>query len=173
MLLDWVLRLPGVHVAAGLLSVTRFTVEGDSMRPGLGSGHHLLVSRLAYRRSPPSRGEVIVLHDPGQPGVRCIKRIIGLPGEHLRMNKGHVFIDGRALEEPYVEGKDHADSPSPNQWILADDQYFVLGDRRHDSRDSRSFGPIQRGHIIGKVWIRYWPPEGWGKLAGPTRPPIA
>lgn len=170
---DWFLRLPGVFQAASLLSVTRFVVEGDSMQPGLASGHQILVDRLACRMFPPSRGEVIVVRDPGQPGVRCIKRIIGLPGEHIRMEKGQVFIDGHSLEEPHVEGKDRADSPFPNQWLLADDQYFVLGDRRQDSRDSRSFGPIRRDHIIGKAWIRYWPPEKWKRIARPAHPPAA
>ncbi|MFC1935373.1 signal peptidase I [Chloroflexota bacterium] len=163
-LLRGFLRLPGVYQAASLLSATRFVVEGDSMQPDLASWQHLLVSRLVYRLFLPSRGDLIVLRDPGQPGVHCVKRIIGLPGEHIRMEKGHVFIDGCPLEEPHIEGEDQSDTPFPNQWLLAHDQYFVLGDYREDSRDSRSFGPIRRGHIIGKAWIRYWPPATWKKL---------
>ena len=125
-LLDWLLCLPGVHQAASLVTATRFVVKGDSMQPGLASGQHLLVNRLAYRFSPPSRGDAILLREPGQPDVHCVKRIIGLPGEHIRMGKGHVFIDGHLLEEPHVEGKDLSDTPFPNQWLLDHDQYFAL-----------------------------------------------
>lgn len=172
MLLGRFLRLPGVCQAASLLSARRFVVEGDSMEPGLTSCQHLLVNRLAYHFSTPSRGDVIVLRDPGQPGRHCVKRIIGLPGEHMLMEKGQVFIDGHPLEEPHIEGKGYSDTPFPNQWLLAHDQYFILGDRREDSRDSRSFGPIQPDHIIGKAWIRYWPPKTWKKLSRSTRPPV-
>ena len=163
-LLKGFLRLPVMYHAASLLSAMRFVVEGDSMQPGLASGQYLLVNRLAYRLFPPSQGDLVVLRDPGQPRIHCAKRVIGLPGEHVRMEKGHVFIDWRPLEEPHIEGEDQSNTPFPNQWLLAGDQYFVLGDRREDSRDSRAFGPIRRGHIIGKAWIRYWPPGAWKKL---------
>ena len=136
---------------AGVITSVRFLVEGDSMQPGLASGQHLLVDRLAYRFRPPARGDVVVLRDPGQPGLHCIKRIIGLPGEHIRMELGWVFIDGHALEEPYSGGEVLSATPLPNQWLLDHGEYFVLGDRRQDSRDSRSFGPVQWSDIIGKA----------------------
>jgi len=153
-----------VHQVASLLSATRVAVEGDSMGPGLAAGQKMLVNRLAYHFFRPSRGDLVVLQDPGQPGLHCVKRVTGLPGEHVRMEAGNVFIDGHSLEEPQIEGKDQADTPFPNQWLLDHDQYLVLGDHRQDSRDSRSFGPIERGNIVGKAWIRYWPPGAWKKL---------
>ena len=134
------------------------------MQPGLASQQHVLVNRLAYRFTPPHRGDVVVLHDPGLPSSDCIKRIIGLPGEHVQIDKGQVLIDGHPLEEPYVERDKSPGTPFPNQWLLDYDQYLVLGDWRQDSRDSRSFGPIRLGHVVGKAWIRYWPLGRWKQL---------
>ena len=166
-MLDVVLRVPGVRPVAGVITSVRYMVDGDSMQPGLASNQHILVDRLAYRFRPPASGDMVVLRDPGQPGVHCIKRIIGLPGEHVRMELGRAFIDGRALEEPYSVGEELSVTPLPSQWLLDSGEYFVLGDHRQDSRDSRSFGPVQRGDIIGKAWFRYWPPGTWKRLRNP------
>ena len=127
------------------------------MQPGLAHGEKILVDRLAFSPTPPSRGDVIVLLDPGQPGVHCVKRVIGLPGEHVRISRGVVLIDDRPLREPYLAEPAPTDTPSPGQWLLADREYMVLGDFRQNSRDSRAFGPIDASHIVGKAWIRYWP----------------
>lgn len=133
------------------------------MRPLLADGHRLLVSRLAYHQSPPQRGDLVVLRDPVQPDMRYVKRIVGLPREHVQMDGGNVAIGGKALVEPYAQGSESAPNPFPNQWVQDETEYFVLGDRRQDSRDSRTFGPVGRRNIIGKVWMRYWPPRAWGK----------
>jgi signal peptidase I len=93
-----------------------------------------------------------------------IKRIVGLPGEHIRMDGGSVAINGEALLEPYAQGNESVASPFPNQWVPDKAEYFVLGDQRQDSRDSRTFGPVRRSDIVGKVWVTYWPPGAWGKL---------
>jgi signal peptidase I len=144
------------------------------MLPTLVSGQYLLVSRLAYLLDPPRRGDVVVLHDPGQPGVECIKRIIGLPGERLELQDGQVFLDGRPLKEPYLAAESPGSSAANNakerhdgvpgwrEWSLGDDWYFVMGDRRGDSRDSRTFGPVPGALIIGRAWVRYWPRGAWG-----------
>ena len=127
------------------------------MQPGLAHGEKILVDRLAFSSTPPSIGDVIVLLDPGQPGIHCVKRVIGLPGEHVRISNGVVLIDDRPLHEPYLAKPAPTDTPSPGQWRLGNEEYLVLGDFRQDSRDSRSFGPIDASHIVGKAWIRYWP----------------
>ncbi len=127
------------------------------MQPGLSHGQQIIVDRLAFSFTPPSRGDVIVLLDPGQPGVHCVKRVIGLPEEHVRISNGVVLIDDRPLHEPYLAKPAPTDMPSPGQWLLGNEEYLVLGDFRQDSRDSRSFGPIGASHIVGKAWIRYWP----------------
>ena len=94
-ILNSILRLP-------LATLCRFSVSGDSMQPGLAHGDRMLVDRLAFSSTPPSRGDVIVLLDPGQPGVHCVKRVIGLPGEHVSISEGVVLIDDRPLHEPYL-----------------------------------------------------------------------
>ena len=134
------------------------------MEPTLSSRQRLLVDRLAYRALLPARGDVVVLRDPAQPGVHCAKRIVGLPGEHARMEMGHVVINESLLDEPYAAGRDEAETPAPRQWLLDQDEYLVLGDQRQHSRDSRAFGPVRRGDLVGKVWLRYWPPGAWGRL---------
>ena len=134
------------------------------MQPALASRQHLLVDRLAYRFQSPARGDVVVLRDPAQPGVHCVKRIVGLPGEHVRMEMGRVLINESPLDEPYAAGRDAAETPFPRQWLLDKDEYLVLGDQRQDSRDSRAFGPVRRGDVVGRVWLRYWPPRAWRRL---------
>jgi len=133
------------------------------MRPLLADGQRLLVSRLAYHRSAPQRGDLVVVRDPVQPDMRYLKRIVGLPGEHVQIVGGNVTIDGEILVEPYAQGSESAASPFPNQWVPDKTEFFVLGDHRQDSRDSRTFGPVRRCNIIGKVWVRYWPLLAWGK----------
>lgn len=161
LLLKALLRVPGVYLAARLLCSRRFVVDGDSMEPGLADGQRFLVDRLVYRFLPPARGDVVVLRDPAQPGVHCVKRIVGVPGEHVQMEMGRVFVGGRPLDEPYAMGQEIAATPFPRQWLLDRDEYFVLGDRRQGSRDSRAFGLVRRGDVVGRVWLRYWPPGAW------------
>ena len=164
------LRIGVIYPLANLLSAARFVVEGDSMEPSFVSGQYLLVSRLAYLSGAPVRGDVVVLYDPARPGKECIKRIVGLPGEHVSMENGQLFVNGHSLEEPYVRGADSHRSALPEEWSLGDEEYVVLGDKRDDSRDSRSIGPLQRGAIVGKAWLRYWPRSAWGIIPDQTIP---
>ena len=134
------------------------------MEPTLSHGQYLLVSRLSYKWHSPARGDIVVAHDPGQPGTDCIKRIIGLPGEHVRIGDGRVYINDRPIQEPYLLEEAWSSAAPMNLWLLEEDEYAVLGDNRNDSRDSRRFGPISRQHLLGKAWLRYWPPQAWGTL---------
>ncbi len=163
-MLNIFLSIPGVRQVVRLVAATRFVVDGESMSPYLKDGEHLLVDRLAYRLTPPSCGEVVVLRDPGQPGVDCVKRIVGLPGEHIQMDRERVLVNGQHLAESYVDKNAAPETPSPSQWSLDDHEYLVLGDNRKDSRDSRAFGPVNLSHIVGKAWVRYWPRDAWERL---------
>ena len=178
------LRLGPIYSTANFLTSARFVVRGNSMAPNFAEGQYILLSRLAYLWDVPERGDVAVVHHPRQRGKHYIKRIIGLPGEHIRVGAGCVFINGCPLEEPYLEGKgafpDSYDENSiplydakitgraearespPDEWALGESQYFVMGDSRAHSDDSRSFGPLNRDLIVGKAWIRYWPRSVWG-----------
>jgi signal peptidase I len=137
------------------------------MEPNFHAGQVIVVNRFAYYFAKPSRGDVVVLHSPrgecrtAQPDdANCedlIKRVIGLPGELVQIDRGRVYINGSLLDEPYVI-KGFCES-CHGDWIIGPDQYFVLGDNRDNSMDSHSFGPISRDLIVGEAWIRYWPPQ--------------
>lgn len=140
------------------LTTARFIVDGDSMQPNLATGQFVLINRLNYLLWEPQRGDVIVLASPEQQHEDLIKRVIGLPGETVRVHNQQVWIDGLALDEPYL-----AAPPSyTGEWQLDPGEYFVLGDNRNNSRDSHSFGPVNRAAIVGQAWLVYWPPTAWG-----------
>lgn len=136
-----------------LLVSTRVQVEGASMMPALCDGDRLLVDRLVYRLHPPQRGDIVLLRDPARPGFECIKRIVGLPGERLRLQGTAFSVDDRPLTEPYVAAW-RVDSPA-GEWRLPPGQYLVLGDNRDFSTDSRSYGPVPRAALRGRVWHCY------------------
>lgn len=140
---------------AGLV---RFSVDGNSMWPTLVHGDQILVDVEAYTPDKqPSRSDVVVLMDPGQPGVHCVKRIIGLPDEYIRVNNSFMMVNEEQLYEPYIKKTPDLPKSSPTQWITAKGEFIVLGDFRNDSRDSRAFGPVDYSLIIGKVLLKYWP----------------
>jgi len=127
-------------------------VKGDSMLPNFHDGELLLTEKVTYRLYKPRRGDVIVFRAP-QRNVDFIKRIVGLPGNTVRIEDGTVFIDDERLAEPYETQKTQGSATV----VLGQDEYFVLGDNRGSSSDSRSFGPIKRNAIKGKVSLVYWP----------------
>lgn len=128
-------------------------VKGDSMLPNFRDGELLLTDKISYRLYKPERGDVVVFRAPTPRKVDFIKRIIGVPGETIRIENGTVFIDDQELAEPYETAK----TGGRTTVTLDRDQYFVLGDNRGSSSDSRSFGPIERKKIKGRVWLVYWP----------------
>ena len=163
-------------VLAGLLIVffrtfifQNFVVEGSSMVPTLIQGDRLIVSRLSYFLGEPDRGDIIVFQYPYGPERDFVKRIIGLPGETIAIQNGQVFINGKPLPpEDYVQNKS-SDTIAPV--TLGDDEYFVMGDNRTGSSDSRSWGPMQKHFIIGKAWLIYYPFEHFQFLQHPDIEP--
>jgi len=138
-----------------------FLVSGASMEPNFSSGDYLLIDEVSYRFREPQRGEVVVFHYPGDERVYYIKRIIGLPGERIVVNEGGITIfnqeyqDGFKLEEGYLPlGLGTSGREEIN---LKDNEYFVLGDNRNYSFDSRSWGNLQKSEIVGLVRLRLWP----------------
>ncbi len=167
--------------------VQNFQVEGDSMEPTLHSSEYLLVNKAQYWEinletlskfipfidpgddptrfifGGPGRGDVVVFKSPdsvpGQPESDFIKRIIGLPGDTVEVRDGFVFINGKALDEPYILEQPRSTYPPTT---VPPDYYFVLGDNRNNSRDSRSIGMVPKESIIGKAWLTYWPFSAFG-----------
>ncbi|MDP3953784.1 MAG: signal peptidase I [bacterium] len=133
-----------------------FKVDGKSMEPNFSTGDYLIIDEITYRFRNPVRGEVVVLHNPTNDSEFFIKRIIGLPGEEVVISDNKVLINGERLGEEYLSnGVKMSDTP-PFQ--LGGDEYFVMGDNRASSFDSRNWGPLGRHQIVGVVRIRFWPP---------------
>jgi signal peptidase I len=142
------------------LVTARIRVEGDSMEPSLYDGQFVVVNRLAYMVGAPQRGDIIVFRFPLNPERRFIKRIIGLPGDAVRVQDGQVFINGEPLAEPYI-----AAAPAYNtQWVVAGDELIVLGDNRNNSSDSQNWGALPLDSVIGKAVLVYWPLDNMGLI---------
>ena len=167
------------------VTVRNFRVDGSSMDPTLEDGQYLLVNRLVYLRvdmerlakivpfgqagegssrhaiHAPKRGEVIVFEfpdaNPNNPRKDFVKRVVGLPGETIRMHSGTVFVNEVELDEPYLTTKDRSNATAV---ALGEGEYYVLGDNRSHSNDSRSWGAVPEANVRGKVWMVYWPAPG-------------
>jgi signal peptidase I len=138
----------------------RFKVEGSSMEPSVLPNEYVLVDKLSYLIGQPRRGDVVVFNYPLATERDFIKRIMALPGETITLAGGVVSIDGRPLTEPYIA----APPASGGTWKLGPNQYFVMGDNRNNSSDSRSWGPLDRKYLIGKALLTYWPPQAWSLM---------
>ena len=145
----------------------RTEVIGPSMQPTLYSGDNLIVDKISYRVQEPKRFDIIVFPYQYADKTYYIKRIIGLPGETVRIDeKGNIYINGEILEENYGKETIAFAGLAKETITLKDDEYFVMGDNRNDSSDSRdpSVGNIKRNNIIGRAWIRIWPLSEFGKI---------
>lgn len=128
-------------------------VYGQSMEPNLFERQRLIIDKISYRLHPPQRNDIVVLDLPGMDEL-LVKRIIALPGETVELHDGVVYVDGATLPEPFPHDLGREEMPPVTLGPLS---YFVLGDNRGNSNDSRSFGPVRRDHVLGRVWLRYWP----------------
>jgi signal peptidase I len=145
-------------------ATARYVVDGTSMEPTLHTGQFLIVNRLIYRLGFPQRGDIIVFHYPGDPTDDYVKRIIGLPGDHLLIEGGKLYINDVLLDEPYLPENMRTFPRSRYSNVVPEDSYFVLGDNRLGSSDSRNWGMLERELIIGKASFSYWPPQEWGTI---------
>ena len=136
-------------------------VEGTSMLPVLEDQDRLFINKLAFRVGEVHRGDVVVFQYPRDHTKSYIKRVIALPGDTLKIDRGTVSVNGRRLSEPYVPSRFEDDRSQPEMRI-PDNEYFVMGDHRAISSDSREFGPVDRGLIYGKAAFVYWPVDQAG-----------
>jgi len=136
-------------------------VEGTSMLPRLEDSDRLFINKFVYHFTSIERGDVIVFHYPRDPEKSYIKRVIALPGDRIRIDQGRVFVNGKFLREPYVP-PEYRDNRSVAELTLPPDSYYVMGDHRSISSDSRDFGLVDRSLIYGKAVFVYWPARDAG-----------
>lgn len=141
-------------------------VDGKSMEPNFHNGEYILTDKISYRIHPPKRGDVVVFHSPQDERVDFIKRILGVPGDTIKVEKGYVYLNGTKIQEDYVNdpgqvlaGKFLRES---SEIEVPPGQYFVMGDNRNHSSDSREWGFVSTGGIVGRAFFRYWPLSEFG-----------
>jgi signal peptidase I len=159
-----------------------YRVEQQSMERTLEPDQYVLVDKLTPRFDPYKHGDIVVFNPPAdwiQPdGTPFIKRVIGIGGDLVEIkDDGLVYINGVQLNEPYVYAEDGEPQPTVASgdsplWTIPDGELFVMGDHRAKSSDSRTFGPIENGDVIGRAWLRYWPFDSFGILPTPTHPEL-
>jgi len=136
-------------------------VEGTSMLPRLEDHDRLFINKFVYRISAIHRGDVVVFHYPRDPEKSYIKRVIGLPGDRIVIDRGRVYLNGKLLRETYIP-EEYRDTRSMADTVVPEDAYFMMGDHRSISSDSREFGPVDRDLIYGKAVFVYWPTKDAG-----------
>jgi signal peptidase I len=164
-------------LALGLYLVINFAIQtvhviGSSMFPTVVDQDYLIATKIDYRLHPPSRGDIIIMRDPYDNSRDFIKRVIGVPGDRVLVRDGEVYISGHRVKETYLNSEvwtENADWPigqtgNPQGVLLQNDQYFVMGDNRNHSSDSRVFGPIGRDKIEARAWIRVLPFSRFGPI---------
>lgn len=139
-------------------AIQSYRVQGTSMQPGLQDGEYVLVNKIAYLFHAPERGDVIVFHYPYNTSEDFIKRVIGVPGDHITYNSTTVWVDGVKLDEPYIS---QPANPSAKSLVVPQGDYFVMGDNRPASDDSRYWGFVPQYDIVGKAVAVYWPVNDW------------
>lgn len=135
-------------------AVQSYRVQGISMEPGLHDGEYVLVNKIAYLFHPPERGDIIVFHYPLSTNTDFIKRVIALPGDTVTYNSNTVWVDGVKLNEPFVSQEVNFEAKT---WTVPPGNYFVMGDNRPASDDSRTWGYVPSYDIVGKAVMVYWP----------------
>jgi signal peptidase I len=138
-------------------------VEGTSMMPSLDDQERIFINKFVYRIEPIQRGDIVVFRYPRDPAKSFIKRVIGVAGDHVHIVDGRVYLNGKMLVEDYVPAM-YQDGRSYRELIVPPDTYFVLGDHRSLSNDSRDFGPVDASYIYGKAVFGYWPMDKLGRL---------
>ena len=153
------LAILGILIAAFFIRTPQ--VYGLSMEPHISSGEYVLINTLAYRFTTPKRGDIVAFRHDGDTPEVYIKRIVGLPGDRVRIDRGALYVDGQLESENYVR---FADTRSFREVVVPPGAVYVLGDNRANSEDSRFFGPVSDDHIIGKALAGVWPVGAIGAL---------
>lgn len=164
-ILDLIVLVGAIYALVNLATV-RFIVRGVSMEPTFRNDQFLIISRANYLLGEPERGDIVVFHAPGNANEDYIKRLIGLPGETVEIFNTEVYVNGEKLYEPYIREACRPASCPDNTWTMGEGEYFLMGDNRNRSSDSRAFTtPVRREQIVGEAIVRYWPPTDWGLIS--------
>jgi signal peptidase I len=166
---DWLVVIAVALLVAFVVRtfvIAHFVVEGESMFSTLDTNDRVFVNKLSYRLHDPNRGDVVVLHQVTGASERdLIKRVIGLPGESVEVRNCAVLIDGRVLNEPYLDPEVVTPTDCGGDYVLSgvvpDDHVFVMGDNRGGSQDSRVIGPINEDDLVGRAFVVFWPQSHW------------
>ena len=161
-----------------------YKVQQQSMEHTLEPEQYVLVDKLTPRFDTYNRGDIVVFTPPDdwaqEAETPFIKRVIGVGGDKVEIHDGSVYINGTKLEEDYLFAAAPGDPPQPttvpgdqDSWTIPEGEYFLMGDHRQNSADSRAFGPVEASHVIGRAWLRYWPIDVFGILHTPTYPELA
>ena len=149
-----------------LFVVQPFIVEGQSMLPTFSNNDYLITEKISYLLRSPKRGEVVIFHPPDNPSVNYIKRIVGLPGDTIEVKDQGVFVNSQKISEPYLTSNEQTNVATKDLTLtLKDGEYFVFGDNRNHSRDSREIGPIPYVNIVSRIWIRLLPVDNINAFA--------
>ena len=150
------------------LAIPRSLVDGHSMEPTFYGDDRLVVSRVNYLIGEPQRGDILVFNSlvpaEAEVGIMLIKRVVGLPGDTVEMIDQKVHINGLELDENYIKEACQLSRCQDDKWILGEEEYFMMGDNRNNSRDSRRFGPVPFTKVVGQVVLRYWPLSAIGVI---------
>jgi signal peptidase I len=155
-----IIIIAGVMFLAVNTATARVRVESISMEPNLYEGQFVVVNRLAYRWADPEHGDIIVFHFPNNPSKRYIKRVIGVSGDLVSANNGHISVNGIRLDEPYLASKPNYEG----EWVVGPEAVFVLGDNRNNSYDSKNWGALEMDAVVGKAVFIYWPLGDFGLI---------
>ena len=157
-----------IFVVVYLFIVQPHEVKGNSMEPNFHNNEYILTDKISYKFGQPQRGDVVIFKAPTNPDIDYIKRVIAVAGERVRIEKGDVYVNGEQLNEAYLNDRTllfpGSSIKEGEEIVVPDDHIFVLGDNRPHSSDSREFGPIPKRSVIGRAFLRYWPPQMFGIL---------
>lgn len=155
---SWIKIFVGAFIVAYLLTtfvIVNATIPTGSMKNTINEGDKVIGFRLAYLFGEPEHGEIVMFWAPDKEETIYIKRVIGVPGDTIKVENNTVYVNGKAQDEPYI--KEWTNSPGTEEWILGEDEYFMMGDNRNNSNDSRGYGVIKGDKIIAKALFRYSP----------------
>lgn len=169
-ILEVVVLAVGIFLIVYLLILRPHKIKGTSMSPNFPDGEYLLTEKVNYYLHDPKRGDVVVFKPPVSDD-EYIKRVIGLPGETVSVKNGHIYLNGQLLKEDYIADTVITDAGAfleeGQEYKVPNNMYFVVGDNRPHSSDSRAWGPVTKSSMTGRAWVIYWPPQNAGKVPVP------